>query len=89
MPGRPTGPWKERRREKEEARVEAHGKAAIAPLQPRTATYYATFLLLGTSVMLAALAWDVRSRVMVDGLHWAGVATRLVIAALQFATYYK
>jgi len=53
----------------------------------RSAHVYAMFVLLGTSVVLAALAWDVRSRARVDGLHWAGVATWLVTAALQYATY--
>ncbi len=53
----------------------------------RSAHVYATFVLLGTSVVLAAVARDVWSRARVDGLHWAGVATWLVIAALQYATY--
>ncbi len=54
----------------------------------QSAHVYARFVLLGTFVVLAALAWDVRSRVRVDGLHWAGVATWLVTAALQYATYW-
>jgi hypothetical protein len=53
----------------------------------RSAHVYAMFVLLGTSVVLVALAWDVRSRARVDGLHWAGVATWLVIAGIQYATY--
>jgi hypothetical protein len=53
----------------------------------RSAHVYARFILLGTFMVLAALAWDVRSRARVDGLHWAGVATWLVTAALQYATY--
>jgi hypothetical protein len=53
----------------------------------QSAHVYARFILLGTFVILAALAWDVRSRARADGLHWAGVATWLVTAALQYATY--
>jgi hypothetical protein len=53
----------------------------------QSAHVYARFILLGTFVMVAALAWDVRSRARVDGLHWAGVATWLVTAALQYAMY--
>jgi hypothetical protein len=59
----------------------------ISPWCVRSAHVYARFILLGTFVMLAAIVSDVWSRKRVDGLHWAGVGTWLVAAALQYATY--
>ena len=53
----------------------------------RSAHVYAKAILLGASVMMAALVWDGRSRARRDGLHWAGVATWLITATLQYATY--
>ncbi len=71
--------------------IRVHYSASLRPIDfwcRHSAHIYAMFVLLGTSVMLAAVAWDVRSRARVDGLHWTGVATWLVIAALQYATYW-
>jgi len=53
----------------------------------RSAHVYTRSILLGTFVMLAALASDAWSRQRFDGLHWAGVGTWLVAAAVQDATY--
>jgi hypothetical protein len=44
-------------------------------------------MLLCTSLMVGAVAWDVRRRAPTDGLHWAGVSVWLVAAAIQYMTY--
>ena len=64
--------------------------STLSPIGPwclQSAHVYARFVLLGVFMVLAAIAWDVRSRARVDGLHWVGIATWLVTASLQYATY--
>jgi hypothetical protein len=70
--------------------IRAQSSPTLRPINSwclRSAHVYAKAILLGASVMMAALVWDVRSRARGDGLHWAGVATWLITAALQYATY--
>lgn len=48
---------------------------------------YASFLLLGTLAILAAIARDYVCRRPADGLHWAGVAAWLAVGSIQVVTY--
>jgi hypothetical protein len=52
----------------------------------RSVQLFAGFLLLGALAILAALAWDMRTRARTDGLHRLGIAVWLAIAAVQVVT---
>ena len=59
----------------------------IGPWCTVSSLVYARFILLGVFMMLVAIAWDVRTRLRTDGLHWAGVSVWLAAAAAQYVTY--
>ena len=67
-----------------------HRTSTLTPIGPwcsLSAVVYARFIMLGVSMMLVAIAWDVWKRSRTDGLHWAGVSAWLVSAAVQYAAY--
>jgi hypothetical protein len=55
----------------------------------RSIDVYAGFFVLGTLAILTAVDRDRRFRRPTDGLHWAGVAAWLAIAAMQLTAYIK